>query len=170
MAIPHLRTLCLTFLLSALVTCVTLDMYMPTSRGVSFNRWPHILSGPDPVPQIELFRAHMGRWPEQLNELYTAPGSGDEHRRWQGPYVPDRKSLQDRWGNELGYQQHPDVGYRIWSAGSDERDDTKDDITPYDPHLRVHADDENDWVVPAFTCMLMGSMLWFLRRVDGWSA
>ena len=82
--------------------------------------------------QLELFRTHMGRYPEELKELVERPEEDEEEdSKWAGPYITDPESLKDAWGNELQYKCPGDVnenGYDLWSNGPDGEEDTDDDI------------------------------------------
>lgn len=50
--------------------------------------------------QIEMYKLEVGRYPENLDALVTAPGGTEG--KWNGPYAkPDE--LKDPWGNTFHY-------------------------------------------------------------------
>lgn len=55
---------------------------------------------------MDLFRTHMGRYPETLEELLAEPDDEDEAKKWSGPYLKDVRAIEDLtdpWGNEWYY-------------------------------------------------------------------
>lgn len=73
---------------------------------------------------LDMFRMHMGSYPDSLGELMVDPGSDD---KWRGPYLnksPDR----DPWGTPYIYEpETAEGGYRLCSEGPD-KEDSLDDI------------------------------------------
>ncbi|MBP7934786.1 MAG: type II secretion system major pseudopilin GspG [Phycisphaerae bacterium] len=81
--------------------------------------------------QLELFRMHMGKYPEELKELVEKP-EGDDASKWHGPYINDLAKLKDPWGKELKYKypgENRTEGYDLWSTGRDGEDGTDDDLS-----------------------------------------
>lgn len=80
--------------------------------------------------QLELYRVHMGAYPQSLSELIESPDCVEPPRKRRGRYVTDL-DLRDGWGRRLRYQfpgvHHPDR-YDLWSVGPDGVDGTDDDI------------------------------------------
>lgn len=69
---------------------------------------------------LDMYRLDLGRYPsttEGLEALISQPPGLD---RWAGPYLRDRASLTDPWGNPYEYRAPGDHGeYDLWSNGSD---------------------------------------------------
>jgi len=76
---------------------------------------------------VQMFKMHVGRYPESLEELITRP---DEADNWSGPYL--EKLPKDPWGNEYKYESQPEdenQPYVILSFGPDGLEGTDDDIS-----------------------------------------
>lgn len=72
---------------------------------------------------VEMFRADVGRYPtdaEDLQALLVAPGGSEG---WTGPYVKGAGVLKDPWGNALDYRI-ADEGrtFVVTSFGADGRE------------------------------------------------
>ncbi len=83
------------------------------------------------VIAIELFFAHMGRYPRDLSELVQAPRDAVSARRWRGPYIRSADHLRDPWGRPLAYAAsggHNGRAFDLWSLGADGENGTEDDI------------------------------------------
>lgn len=81
--------------------------------------------------QLEIYRTHMGKYPEELKQLVEKPDD-DEAGKWHGPYINDVAKLKDPWTNELKYKcpgENRTEGYDLWSMGKDGEDGTEDDIS-----------------------------------------
>lgn len=69
---------------------------------------------------LDMYRLDIGSYPsttDGLEALLTQPSGVD---RWGGPYLKERQSLTDPWGQPYGYQSPGDHGdYDLWSTGSD---------------------------------------------------
>ena len=78
--------------------------------------------------QVELFRAHVGRCPEEWQELITRP---EENEDWSGPYL--EKEPVDPWGKKYIYRRTEDENhdYEIISCGPDGNEGTEDDIKSF---------------------------------------
>lgn len=83
---------------------------------------------------IDLFRAHVGRYPttqEGLAVLIAPPSDTRLALKWQGPYVKDESKLLDAWGQALEYRcpgvRHPKA-FDLASSGPDGVFGTGDDI------------------------------------------
>ena len=78
---------------------------------------------------IDLYRFHMNRYPNKLENLWTEPSDDDEAEKWGGPYV--EKLKLDPWGNPYQYlaegKNNKDK-YDFWSNGPDGKSGTDDDI------------------------------------------
>ncbi len=84
---------------------------------------------------LDLFRLHMGRYPESLDELVNKPEDEEEAEKWAGPYIDDIKKLKDAWGRELRYEYpgtYNEGKYDLSSAGPDGEFGTEDDITNWE--------------------------------------
>lgn len=83
--------------------------------------------------QLEIYRAHIGRYPEELRLLLEKP-EGREADKWRGPYINDTAKLKDSWGRELKYRCPGRVrkdSYDLWSVGKDGLDQTADDASNF---------------------------------------
>ena len=69
---------------------------------------------------LDMYRLDVGSYPsaaDGLEALLTQPPGVD---RWGGPYLKQRDSLTDPWGNPYGYRAPGDHGdYDLWSTGAD---------------------------------------------------
>lgn len=100
-------------------------------RGENWHRIRSMVGyGGSVATALEIYRVHMGEYPDELRLLYENPDVG-EACRWGGPYLGDRAYTRDLWGSELRYK-HPGVftpgKYDLWSVGPDGRDGSGDDI------------------------------------------
>jgi general secretion pathway protein G len=82
---------------------------------------------------IDLYRVHMGTYPEELIMLVEAPEDEELAKTWSGPYL-EEQDLQDPWGSEYQYAAGEDAEenpgkYDLSSAGRDQEFGTEDDIT-----------------------------------------
>ena len=84
---------------------------------------------------VDVYSMHVGYPPteqEGLAALVSAP-AGTEGK-WGGPYIQDRATNRDPWGNEYQYVCPASKScsstseFDIWSFGPDGRDGTEDDI------------------------------------------
>lgn len=81
---------------------------------------------------IDNFRLDLGRYPDELEELYEEPDDDEEAEKW-GPesYVKDPETLVDAWGEPFQYRypgEYNEKSYDLWSNGPDGEADTDDDI------------------------------------------
>ncbi|MEL6962022.1 MAG: type II secretion system major pseudopilin GspG [Pseudomonadota bacterium] len=69
---------------------------------------------------LDLYRLEVGSYPSEadgLDALVTAP---TDAARWNGPYVKQRDSLVDPWGELYGYRMPGEHGdYDLYSLGAD---------------------------------------------------
>ncbi|HPD28894.1 MAG TPA: type II secretion system protein GspG [Phycisphaerae bacterium] len=80
---------------------------------------------------LELFKMHVGRYPNKLDELVEQPESEADAEKWRGPYVQGAGALKDPWGHRLMYLSPGErnrSGYDLWSLGPDGQDGTTDDL------------------------------------------
>jgi len=81
---------------------------------------------------LNLFRTHLGKFPEELKELTEKPSDEESANKWHGPYIEDPNSLKDAWAQELKYKkdgEHNGEGsYDLWSIGPNGQDGDDDDI------------------------------------------
>jgi general secretion pathway protein G len=81
---------------------------------------------------LDLYRTHVGSYPETLKDLTEKPSDEEKSKKWNGPYINDPNSLKDSWGHEFQYKldgDHNGQGnYDLWSWGPDGQDGTDDDI------------------------------------------
>lgn len=84
---------------------------------------------------LDLYRLEVGRYPSQdegLAVLFDRPANAAD---WNGPYIRNRESLTDPWGNAYGYRYPGQHGeFDIYSLGADGReggDGENQDITSW---------------------------------------
>ena len=84
---------------------------------------------------LDLYRLETGSYPSQeegLAILYDAPVNA---ANWNGPYIRNRDSLTDPWGNPYGYRYPGEHGeFDLYSLGADGReggDGENQDITSW---------------------------------------
>lgn len=84
---------------------------------------------------LDLYRLDVGRYPteaEGLDALIDAPPGVD---RWSGPYMKQKESLIDPWGNPYLYRAPGEHGlYDLYSLGADGAEGGEDenaDITSW---------------------------------------
>lgn len=76
---------------------------------------------------IKNFELDNGKLPKDLEELIEDTGKDS----WDGPYLSREEIPTDAWGNEFQYKapgENNKRGFDLWSAGSDEEEDSEDDI------------------------------------------
>ena len=84
---------------------------------------------------LDLYRLETGSYPSQqegLAILYDEPVNA---ANWNGPYIRNRDSLTDPWGNPYGYRYPGEHGeFDLYSLGADGReggDGENQDITSW---------------------------------------
>lgn len=81
---------------------------------------------------LELYRTHIGTYPDDLKGLTEKPDDDEKAQKWAtGGYLQDAGQLKDAWGKELMYKfpgQFNQDRYDLWSVGPDGQDGTDDDI------------------------------------------
>jgi len=84
---------------------------------------------------LDLYRLHMGRYPESLEDLVNKPEDEEEAEKWAGPYIKDLSKLKDAWGHELRYEYpgtYNEDSYDLSSAGPNGQFGDDDDITNWE--------------------------------------
>ncbi|GMU24087.1 MAG: type II secretion system protein GspG [Phycisphaerae bacterium] len=118
-----------------LLAALVVPQFMGTQRDAEIKIARGIVApGGNLATQLELFRTHLGRYPEELSELIDKPDDEEEAKKWAGPYITDPESLKDPWGQELTFKSPGEVntgGYDLSSNGPDKQEGTEDDITNY---------------------------------------
>lgn len=72
---------------------------------------------------ITLYYAHVGKYPDRLQDLMRAPTDEKIKKKWQGPYLKGDEIPEDPWGNPYQYKitqgaKHP---YDLYSFGPNGR-------------------------------------------------
>lgn len=83
---------------------------------------------------IDLYKVHVGMYPEELKYLLEKPADSDLADKWRGPYIKDPSGLKDPWGRDYQYDPEGDRnpnGVDLWSMGPDGIDGNEDDITSW---------------------------------------
>jgi general secretion pathway protein G len=94
-----------------------------------------VAPGGNLATMLELYRIHVGRYPQQLRSLTEKPDDEEEAKQWAGPYATSPKFLKDAWGRELLYKfpgEHRPDSYDLYSLGADGEEGTDDDIANFD--------------------------------------
>lgn len=118
----------------ALLAAFVVPQFIGTEEKAKIKATQGIVgSGGTLATQLEIFRTHMGRYPEELKELSEKPDDEAEAEKWAGPYITDPNSLKDAWGRELKYKGPEEAEfnkgkYDLYSLGKDGEDGTDDDI------------------------------------------
>lgn len=118
----------------ALLAAAVVPQFIKTGEKARLDKarsdvaWGGTIAG-----QIALFHQHVGRYPEELKELYEELEDEEEQEKWAGAYITDLNSLKDPWGSEFQYAagddaEHNPDRYDLWSMGKDKEDGTDDDI------------------------------------------
>lgn len=84
--------------------------------------------------QLEVYRTHVGKYPDELRYLCGKPEDETDAEKWHGPYIADVGKLKDPWGRDLRYRcpgEVNDNSYDLWSLGPDGEDGTDDDLANY---------------------------------------
>jgi general secretion pathway protein G len=69
---------------------------------------------------LGLYRLDMGRYPTQEEGLQALVTSPPDAQKWSGPYVKNRDSLIDPWGNPYLYRFPGERGeYDLYTFGAD---------------------------------------------------
>lgn len=116
----------------ALLAAFVVPQFMSTQKGAEVDIAKSMVSsGGQLATQLELYRMHMGSYPEELSGLVEKPDDDEAGENWRGPYIQSMDKLKDPWKNELQYKYPGEVNessYDLWSMGPDGEDGTDDDI------------------------------------------
>ncbi len=84
---------------------------------------------------LDLYRLEVGSYPSQEEGLAVLFDRPVNAVNWNGPYIRNRKSLTDPWGNPYGYRYPGEHGeFDLYSLGADGReggDGENQDITSW---------------------------------------
>jgi len=120
----------------ALLAAFVVPSFFSTQRGAEIDITSTMVSdGGSIAQQLELYRMHVGTYPEELSGLTEKPDDDEKAEKWRGPYINDPKKLKDAWGHDLKYKYPGEVrenGYDLWSMGPDGEDGNDDDVTPWE--------------------------------------
>jgi general secretion pathway protein G len=82
--------------------------------------------------QIDLYKLHMGRYPDKLEDLTRLPDDPEERKKYgDEPYIKDANSLRDPWDQELQYKCPGEINkdsYDLYSFGPDKKESGGDDL------------------------------------------
>lgn len=72
---------------------------------------------------LDLYRLETGGYPSQEEGLAVLFDRPQNAVSWNGPYIRNRKSLTDPWGNPYGYRYPGEHGeFDLYSLGADGRE------------------------------------------------
>ncbi len=72
---------------------------------------------------LDLYRLEVGAYPSQEEGLAVLFDRPQNAVSWNGPYIRNRKSLTDPWGNPYGYRYPGEHGeFDLYSLGADGRE------------------------------------------------
>lgn len=118
----------------ALLAAFVVPSFVGTQRSAEVEIANSMVNGGGQLAtQLNLYRVHVGKFPDELKQLVERP-EGDDAAKWHGPYINDVAKLKDPWGHDLKYKCPGDVnanGYDLWSMGPDGESGTDDDIANY---------------------------------------
>jgi len=80
---------------------------------------------------ITMYHAGARQYPNSLEDLITQPSDPKMAAKWDGPYLPANKSLEDPWTNPYKYNAKgtkSGAGFDVWSMGPDGQDGSDDDL------------------------------------------
>jgi len=119
----------------ALLAAFVVPTFMSTQRGAEIDVARSMVdSGGTIATQLQLYRLHVGSFPEELKELVEKPDDEEKAGKWRGPYIDNADKLKDPWGQELVYKSPGEVnqeGYDLCSNGPDKQEGGDDDICNY---------------------------------------
>jgi len=114
----------------ALLAAFVVPQFMGTQKKAEIKITQSRIDG-SLTTQLELFRTHMNRYPDELSELSEEPNDDEEKAKWAGPYIKDPNAMKDVWDQELRYAfpgEFNKNSYDLWSLGPDKEDGSNDDI------------------------------------------
>lgn len=119
----------------ALLAAFVVPQFMGTQEGVKIDLARSLVSNGGVVgKQIQIYRMHVGSFPQELKYLTEKPDDEEQAAKWRGPYIEDPEKLKDPWNHALFYKCPGDVNestYDLYSAGPDGEEGTDDDIANY---------------------------------------
>ena len=69
---------------------------------------------------LDLFRLHVGRYPNQEEALQALIERPDDVGEWRGPYLKSADGLRDPWGHPYHYEIPGQSGaFDVYSLGAD---------------------------------------------------
>ncbi len=69
---------------------------------------------------LDLYRFDAGRYPSDEEGLAVLVDRPAQAEKWNGPYIRNRRSLTDPWGNPYGYRYPGEHGeFDLFSLGAD---------------------------------------------------
>ena len=72
---------------------------------------------------LDLYRLEVGSYPSQEDGLAVLFDRPVNSANWNGPYIRNRDSLTDPWGNPYGYRYPGEHGeFDLYSLGADGRE------------------------------------------------
>lgn len=84
---------------------------------------------------LDLYRLEIGQYPSQNDGLVVLVDRPANASNWNGPYIRNRKSLTDPWGNPYLYRYPGEHGeFDLYTLGADGReggDGENQDITSW---------------------------------------
>ena len=100
------------------VLAPNLNRYLQSSRKTSAKSAIRTLKG-----SVNLFNAHVGRYPTSLNELIKKPTEERAAKKWEGPYLETKEVPSDPWGERYVYKLTPQTEhpYELYSYGHNGR-------------------------------------------------
>ncbi|QQR53653.1 type II secretion system major pseudopilin GspG [bacterium] len=100
------------------VLAPNLNRYLQSSRKTSAKSTIRTLKG-----SINMFNAHIGRYPTSLNELIKKPSEERAAKKWEGPYIDAKEVPSDPWGERYVYKLTPQTEhpYELHSYGQNGR-------------------------------------------------
>ena len=72
---------------------------------------------------LDLYRLEIGRYPTEQEGLLALVEKPPQADNWNGPYLKNRESLVDPWGQPYGYHSPGQHGeFDLYTLGADEKE------------------------------------------------
>ncbi len=116
----------------AILAAFVVPSLMGTSEAAKIEITESAVNDNGPIANaLDVYRLHMGTYPEELSALTERPDDEEAEDKWKGPYIKNPDKMKDAWGNALEYRYPGEVredSYDLWSNGPDGEEGNDDDV------------------------------------------